>query len=31
MVLQKRAAYYSEIRFDPNIPDFGDLAIPHAV
>jgi hypothetical protein len=28
---KKIAAYYYEIRFDPNIPDLGDLAIPHAI
>jgi hypothetical protein len=27
----KIAAYESEIRFDSNIPDLGDLAIPHAI
>jgi hypothetical protein len=27
----KIAAYESEIRFNPNIPDLGDLAIPHAI
>jgi hypothetical protein len=28
---KKIAAYESEIRFDPSIPDLGDLAIPHAI
>jgi hypothetical protein len=28
---KKIAAHESEIRFDPNIPDHGDLAIPHAI
>jgi hypothetical protein len=28
---KKIAAYESEIRFDPSIPDFGDPAIPHAI
>jgi hypothetical protein len=28
---KKIAAYYSEIRFDPNIPDLGNLAISHAI
>jgi hypothetical protein len=27
-VTKKIAAYESEIRFDPSIPDHGDLAIP---
>jgi hypothetical protein len=27
----KIAAYESEIRFDPSIPDLGDLAIPHTI
>jgi hypothetical protein len=30
-VTKKIAAYKSEIRFDPSIPDFGDPAIPHAI
>jgi hypothetical protein len=30
-LLQKIAAYESEIRFDRNILDLGDLAIPHAI
>jgi hypothetical protein len=29
--LLKIAAYESEIRFDPSIPDIGDLAISHAI
>jgi hypothetical protein len=28
---KKFAAYESEIRFDPNIPDLGELAISHAI
>jgi hypothetical protein len=28
---KKIAANESEIRFDKNIPDLGDLAIPHAI
>jgi hypothetical protein len=28
---EKIAAYESEIRFDPNILDLGDLAISHAI
>jgi hypothetical protein len=28
---KKTVAYYPEIRFDPNIPDLGDLVIPHAI
>jgi hypothetical protein len=28
---KKIAAYESKIRFDPSIPDLGDLAIPHAI
>jgi hypothetical protein len=28
---KKIAAYEFEIRFDPSIPDLGDLAIPHAI
>jgi hypothetical protein len=28
---KKIAAYESEIRFDPSIPDLGDLEIPHAI
>jgi hypothetical protein len=28
---KKIAANESEIRFDPKIPDLGDLAIPHAI
>jgi hypothetical protein len=28
---KKIAAYISEIRFDPGIPDLGDLAIPHEI
>jgi hypothetical protein len=28
---KKIDAYYSEIRFDPNIPDLEDLAISHAI
>jgi hypothetical protein len=28
---KKIAAYESKIRFDSNIPDLGDLAIPHAI
>jgi hypothetical protein len=27
----KIVAYQSEIRFDPSIPDLGDLEIPHAI
>jgi hypothetical protein len=27
----KIAALLSDIRFDPNIPDLGNLAIPHAI
>jgi hypothetical protein len=30
-MVQKIAAYESEIRFDPSIPDLGDLAILHAI
>jgi hypothetical protein len=30
-VPKKIAAYESEIRFDPSIPNFGDLGIPHAM
>jgi hypothetical protein len=28
---KKVAAYESEIRLNPSIPDLGDLAIPHAI
>jgi hypothetical protein len=28
---KKLAVYQSEIRFDPNIPDLEDLAIPNAI
>jgi hypothetical protein len=28
---KKIAEFESEIRFDPNIPDLGDFAIPHAI
>jgi hypothetical protein len=28
---KKIAAYESGIRFDPSIPDLGDLAIPHTI
>jgi hypothetical protein len=31
LVTKQKAAYYSEIRFDPNISVLGDLAIPHAI
>jgi hypothetical protein len=30
-VTKKIAEYFSEIRFDPNIPDLGDSPIPNAI
>jgi hypothetical protein len=31
MVYKKIATYESKIRFDSNIPNLGDLAIPYAI
>jgi hypothetical protein len=30
-LLQKKATYESGIIFDPNLPDIGDLEIPHVI